>query len=64
MPKRRRSSHQAYREHRHHFKGGIIFLGLLVLANAYWSVLSWDYFIGIILVLGGFAKMLMHFKYK
>jgi uncharacterized membrane protein HdeD (DUF308 family) len=65
MPKRRRS-HRAVREqHRHfHFKGGMVLLGLLVLANAYWSVMSWDYFIGIILVLAGFCKMLMHFKYK
>jgi len=44
----------------HKGKGGMMLvLGLLVLANAYWSVLSWAMFIGVVLVLGGLCKMLM-----
>ena len=35
-----------------------LILGLLILANTYWVVLSWDYFIGIILVLVGIIKLL------
>ena len=35
----------------------MLIVGLLVLANAYWMVLGWDYFIGIILVLAGIIKL-------
>jgi uncharacterized membrane protein HdeD (DUF308 family) len=43
----------------HKCKGWImVVLGLLILANAYWAVLGWDYFIGIILVLVGIIKLL------
>jgi len=45
--------------HMHKGKGVMmIVLGLLVLANAYWSILSWAMFVGIIFVLAGIAKML------
>ena len=41
------------------FKGlGALILGLLVLGNGYWSVLSWDKFIGLLLVLIGVIKLL------
>jgi uncharacterized membrane protein HdeD (DUF308 family) len=42
----------------HKSKGwGMIIIGLLILANAYWTILGWDYFIGIILVLTGIIKL-------
>ena len=37
----------------------MLVLGILVLANAYWSVVNWAAFIGIILALGGICKLLM-----
>ena len=37
----------------------MLILGLLVLANAYWSVVSWSIFIGAVLTLGGICKMTM-----
>lgn len=44
----------------HHGKGTMMLvLGLLVLANAYWNVLDWAMFIGLVLAVGGLAKMLM-----
>lgn len=36
----------------------MLIVGLLVLANTYWAIVSWDYFIGIILVLAGIIKLL------
>lgn len=35
-----------------------LILGLLVLVNSFWAVVSWDYFVGIVLVLGGLACMM------
>jgi len=35
----------------------MLILGLLIVTNAYWSVVTWDYFIGIILVLAGLVKL-------
>jgi uncharacterized membrane protein HdeD (DUF308 family) len=37
----------------------MLILGLLILINAYWAVVGWDYFIGIILVLKGLVKLSM-----
>lgn len=37
----------------------MLILGLLVLANAYWSIVGWEWFAGIILVLAGLYKFLM-----
>ena len=37
----------------------MIILGLLVLANAYWLILDWSLFIGVILIIAGLAKLLM-----
>jgi len=34
-------------------------LGLLILANAYWSIVSLANFVGIILVIAGLVKLLM-----
>jgi uncharacterized membrane protein HdeD (DUF308 family) len=34
-----------------------LILGILILANAYLAIVSWDYFIGIILVLVGIIKL-------
>jgi len=36
-----------------------LILGLLILINAYWAHIGWDYFIGIIFVLMGLVKLLM-----
>lgn len=40
----------------------MLVLGLLVLANTYWQVMTWDYFIGGILTLAGLWKVLMPCK--
>lgn len=62
MPKKRKSAE--YQGYKCHKKGlGIIVLGLLILANAYWGFLGWDYFTGALLVLAGIIKMIMHMKY-
>jgi len=37
----------------------VLLLGLLILANTYWMLVTWDYFIGIVLVLTGLLKMIM-----
>jgi len=46
----------------HGHKWKLVVLGLLVLANEYWSVMSWPYFIGGLAVLGGLLKMLLPCK--
>jgi uncharacterized membrane protein HdeD (DUF308 family) len=47
----------------HKMKGvGMLILGLLILANALWPFLTWGAFIGALLVLGGFIKLLMPHK--
>lgn len=44
----------------HHGHGwGMLVLGALVLANAYWPMLSWPVFIGAAAVIGGLSKMMM-----
>jgi len=44
----------------HKKKGAVMLvLGLLILANAYWSIVSWPVFIGIILALAGLGKIIM-----
>ena len=40
----------------------MLILGLLVLANAYWSAIDWAMFIGAVLTLGGVCKMAMRAK--
>ena len=37
----------------------LIVLGILVLANAYLSVVSWAVFIGVIAIVAGLIKMMM-----
>jgi uncharacterized membrane protein HdeD (DUF308 family) len=47
----------------HMMKGvGMLILGLLILANAYWGFLTWAGFIGALLFLGGLIKLLMPHK--
>lgn len=41
---------------------GFIILGALILANTYWTLLSWSAFVGWIFVLAGLWKLLMHNK--
>lgn len=49
--------------HYHKGKGGIMLvLGLLVLANAYWNVLPWGMFVGLVLALAGLVKLLIRKK--
>ena len=44
----------------HKQKGwGLLVLGLLILINVYWPFLSWGAFVGFVLALGGFLKLLM-----
>ena len=64
MPRRNRGGNEMMC--RHHGKKyiGMIVAGLLVIANAYWGFLSWDYFAGGLLVLGGLAKFLMHLFWR
>ena len=52
-----------HEEHWHKYKGvGMLVLGLLIAANAYWVILDWATFIGALLVLGGLLKLLMPHK--
>ena len=47
----------------HRMKGILMLVvGLLVLANVYWSFLSWGAFIGILFVVLGLIKSLMPYK--
>ncbi len=49
--------------HMHKCKGiSMIVLGLLVIGNVYWQVVDWGTFIGGILVLAGFMKLVMPHK--
>ena len=44
----------------HHGHGwGMLVVGALVLANAYWAFMDWPYFVGGLAVLGGLSKMMM-----
>ena len=47
----------------HRMKGvGMLVLGLLIWANAYWSYFKWGVFFGALLALGGLLKLLMPCK--
>ncbi len=47
----------------HKYKGvGMLVLGLLILANVYWELFSWAAFIGGLLALAGFLKLVMPTK--
>ncbi len=49
-----------HEEQWHKYKGaGMLVLGLLILANAYWPFMTWAGFIGGILTLAGFLKLVM-----
>ncbi|MDO8516681.1 MAG: hypothetical protein Q7S33_01010 [Nanoarchaeota archaeon] len=37
----------------------MLVLGLLIIANAYWMVMSWAYFIALIVIIAGLSKMIM-----
>lgn len=37
----------------------MLILGIIVLLNAAYAFIRWDYFIGILLVIAGLAKMLL-----
>ena len=43
--------------------GGMLVLGVLILINVYWPMLTWAAFIGWVAVLGGIAKLLMPHKH-
>ncbi len=45
--------------HKRMMAGKMIALGALVIANAYWGILNWSWFIGGILVLAGLSKLIM-----
>ena len=63
MPRKRRGAVKKEQSHHKKNKGlGMLVLGLLVLANAYWNVMTWGYFVGIVLILASLAKMIMHMK--
>jgi hypothetical protein len=48
----------------HGFKTAmIIIIGLLIIANAYFGFMTWDYFVGGILVLLGLIKLMMPHKH-
>ena len=61
MPKKEEKMGMYYEEccgmHKRAKAFGIIVLGLLVLANAYWPFMSWAGFIGGVLVLAGLWKL-------
>lgn len=66
MAKRRRMSAEMEMDmmkmmkYKHHcMKWGLFILGLLILANSYWRIVRWDFFIGLMLVIAGVSKMLM-----
>lgn len=41
----------------------MLILGLLILGNAYYSVASWSIFIGVIVAVAGFLKLIIPHKY-
>ncbi len=47
----------------HKYKGtGMLVLGLLILANAYFAVADWWTFFGVLLAVGGFLKLVLPMK--
>ncbi len=40
----------------------ILILGALILSNVYWQLFSWPAFVGWVLLLAGFLKLIMHKK--
>lgn len=45
--------------HKKMMGGKMIVLGLIILANMYFQILNWPWFIGSVLVLAGLAKLIM-----
>jgi uncharacterized membrane protein HdeD (DUF308 family) len=43
--------------------GGLLVLGVLILVNVYWPMLTWAAFVGWVAVLGGLVKLLMPHKH-
>jgi len=46
-------------KHKKMWAGKMLVLGIVVLLNAAYAFIRWDYLIGILLVLAGLVKMLM-----
>ncbi len=40
----------------------MLILGALILANVYWQLIGWPAFVGGVLVIAGFLKIIMHKK--
>lgn len=57
MPKKKENMEMDWSKHKKKKGYMILILGLLILANTYWKVISWDYFIGIIVALVGLVKL-------
>jgi len=51
-------------EHKKWMGAKLIILGLLILANAYWIVMDWGMFIGLIVAIAGFFKLIMPMHYE
>ena len=47
--------------HKHHMWMGakMLVLGLLVIANSYYAIVDWAMFVGAILAVGGFLKLVV-----
>ena len=56
MPKKMEMK-EGWAMHKKHMGTKMLILGALILINAYWMVVGWDYFVGIVLALAGFVKL-------
>jgi uncharacterized membrane protein HdeD (DUF308 family) len=58
MPKKE-MMHEDWGKHKKWMGGKLLILGILVLINVYWPMLTWPAFVGWVLVLAGVWKLIM-----
>ncbi len=60
MPKKEMEMNGKWAMHKKWMGTKMLILGILVLINAYWKIVGWDYFVGIVLAIAGFVKLLKY----
>ncbi len=60
MPKKEMEMKGMWVEHKKKMGIKMLILGILILINAYWMIVGWDYFVGIILAIAGFVKLIKY----
>jgi len=62
MPRKMGETEMDWGKHKKKMGVMLFILGILVLINAQWSVVSWSIFVGLMIALAGLVKLIMPVK--